>query len=85
MFWVAGGCLLLVMFYLLFLSMGYIASRADRRMRTLEKDSTSLAENAREKAIERLLGLAEFDSHSTDQDQGPSADDRVFAHREAAC
>ena len=85
MFWVAGGCLLLVLCYVLFLSMGYLAGLADRRMETLDKGPTSLPTNARDKAIERLLGVAEIDSHTSDPDQGTSTKDRIFGHREVAC
>jgi hypothetical protein len=85
MFWVAGGCLLLVLCYLLFLSMGYVAGLADRRMETLDKGPDSLAAESQETAIERLLGIAEIDSRISDPDQGTSPDDRVFGHREVAC
>jgi len=85
MFWVAGGCLLLVVCYLLFLSIGYVAGLADRRMETLDEGPRSLATNAREKAIERLLGVAEIDSPLSDPDQGTSTEDRVFGRREVAC
>ncbi len=85
MFLIASGCVLLVLCYLLFLSMGYVAGQADRRIGNLEKGLPSLGVKSRKKPVEKHLGVDEMDRHHSAPNQGTSSHEPVFGQREVAC
>jgi hypothetical protein len=71
--------------YLLFLSMGYVAGLADRRMAAGGNDPAPLGTRPQDEPVEKLLSMAERDPKGSGPDQDTSTEDHVFVRREVAC
>jgi hypothetical protein len=85
MFWVVSGCLLIVLCYLLFLSMGYVASLSDHVIERSGQAPLPVSAKPQEKPTMELSKVVDVGATMTTADHDDSTQTRLLEQRESAC